>query len=30
MMSFAIIYAGAAFAPKNTVIGLEGFFPSLI
>lgn len=29
-MSCAIMYAGAAFAPKITVIGVVGFLPALI
>ena len=30
IISCAMIYAGAAFAPKNTVIGVVGFLPALI
>lgn len=30
MISFAMIYAGAAFAPKKHVIGVDGFLPALI
>ena len=29
MISFAIVYAGAAFAPKITVTGVFGSFPAL-